>query len=112
MSQRVLTLRTDLSKLLEVISLSGVLAGDDRAANVLRVEVFDRGEPHELTGNITGVMILPNDTSLVVEGVANWNTAQIQLPQEAYALPGRLTFIIRETTTDSIKTIFFWHTNS
>ena len=104
MSQRVLTLRTDLSKLLEVISLPGVLAGDDRAANVLRVEVFDRGEPHELTGNITGVMILPNDTSLVVEGVANWNTAQIQLPQEAYALPGRLTFIIRETTTDSIKT--------
>ena len=101
MSQRVITLKTDLSKMLEVVSLPGVLAGDDRAANVIRVEVYDGSEPHELTGNITGTILLPNDTTFVVDGISNWHTAQIQLPQEAYVLPGRLSFCVSHPLVSS-----------
>lgn len=104
MAQRILTIETDLNKTLKVVQLPGIMASGDRYGDIIRVLAFRGKEPVTLTGTITGYVIdSAGNTFGGIVGTASGNGAQIQLPQEAYQLPGQIQIAIRETVGE-VKT--------
>lgn len=97
MSQRILTLKVDLSHPLVVHPIPGILGGGDCYADIIRVLVYQDGEPVQVTGTVTGYVMNQAGDTFTVSGAADGNGAQIQLPETAYELTGPITVAIRET---------------
>ena len=97
-------LKTDLSKPIQVRSLSGELFTFDNHGNVIGVEVYENGEPVTLTGTIAGYVIRPDGETVYIEGEKSGNRAKIVLPSTAYAYVGEITIIIRCVNGDE-KTV-------
>lgn len=97
-------LKTDLSKPIQVRSLSGELFTFDNHGNVIGVEVYENGEPVTLTGTIIGYVIRPDGDTVYIEGEKSGNRAKIVLPSAAYAYVGEVTIVIR-IVNDNEKTV-------
>lgn len=97
MAQFETWLRTDLKKPVQVTVLRGMVFSLDHEANRIGVEVLDGGQPAALSGAVTGYVIRDDgQTVTVTQGTGiQGNRAWMVLPQEAYAVPGRVSIVIK-----------------
>ena len=103
MSQRILTVSVDLSHPLVVHPIPGIMGGGDRYADIIRVLVYQNGEPVTLSGTVTGYVMNRAGDTFVIDGVCSGNGAQVQLIEEVYELPGPITIAVRLVNGD-VKT--------
>ena len=104
MAQFETWLNADLSELPRVQSLSGVMFSQDVMGNKVGVTVTNGGENYTITGTITGYVIRSDNSTVVIDGDSNENKAWIELNEQAYAIPGPISIMIRETVGD-VKTV-------
>lgn len=103
MSQRILTVSVDLSHPLVVHPIPGIMGGGDRYADIIRVLVYQNGEPVTLSGTVTGYVMNRAGDTFVIDGVCSGNGVQVQLIEEVYELPGPITIAVRLVNGD-VKT--------
>lgn len=104
MAQFETWLNADLSELPRVQSLSGVMFTQDVMGNLIGVAVKQDGEDYTITGTITGYVIRGDNSTVVIAGDSDSNKAWIELNEQAYAIPGPISIMIRETVGD-VKTV-------
>ena len=101
MAQFETWLKTDLTKLPSVQCIPGMVFTQDIAANLVGVEVYKDGVAQSITGTVTGYVIRDDGNTVAVAGDSDANKAWIELPYEAYAIPGNISIVIRETVGDT-----------
>ena len=92
-------LKCDLKKPVQVAQLSGNLFSADNGGNKITVEVMNNGEAAEITGNVTGYVIRPDNQTVVIEGTLSGNKASIVLPASAYVVVGQVSIVVKLGTT-------------
>ena len=89
--------------------LNMVLGEGDSNGNTFGVRVLMDGEPVALAGaSCIGYMIRSDGITLIIGGTVSGNTAQVTLPQAAYAQPGQFTLAIRVSgggVTDTMRIV-------
>lgn len=102
----------DLKNLVSVHHISGNMFSQDNKANKIGVRVFKDGEPVTLSGTISANVILPDNSTLLVEsGSISGNEASIVLPEDAYENPGMISIFIKLSSGSSVTTICAVTTN-
>lgn len=101
MAQFETWLKTDLTKLPSVQCIPGMVFTQDNAANLVGVEVYKDGVAQSITGTVTGYVIRDDGNTVAVAGDSDANKAWIELPYEAYAIPGNISIVIRESVGDT-----------
>ena len=91
----------DLKKPVQVQVLNGNVFSQDHNGNLVGVKVYDGGEPATLTGSVNAYCILPDGTTVPVDGTRQDNTAYFMVPQSALAVPGTIRIVIKLTETDA-----------
>ena len=95
----------DLMNPVKVQYVSGNVFSMDNLGNKVGVNVFRDGAPVSLTGTITGNVIRSDGGTVAVVGELNGNQAWITLPQAAYAVPGRISIVIKNTVSSAVTTL-------
>ena len=91
-------LKSDLKKPMRVVPLTGNLFSADNNGNLVGVEVFDNGQPAQLTGAVTGYVIRADGATVTVTGELDGNKASIVLPASAYIVVGQVSIVIKVGT--------------
>ena len=105
MAQFETWLKNDLKKPLKVEYLKGNIFSQDNQGNLVGVEVFDNGEPAELTGTVSANVIRLDGATVAVSGTRDGNKCYVVLPQSAYAVPGIVSIIIKLTNSSVVTTV-------
>lgn len=95
----------EITKAVNVRPLGGVVFSQDNKGNLVGVNVFKNGEAQNLSGTVTGFCILQNGASVSVSGTISGNRAYIVIPESAYAVPGQIHIIIKNTDGGSTTTL-------
>ena len=95
----------DLLEAVKVRYLDGVVFSMDNLGNRVGVNVYSGGEPATLSGTISGNVIRADGATVAVVGESSGSQAWIDLPQAAYAVPGPISIIIKETVSSAITTL-------
>lgn len=95
----------DLKKPVAVHNLCGNFFNADNKGNLVGVRVFDDGTPVNLTGNAVGYCILANGASVPVTGSISGNRLWIIMPDTAYAVPGTINIILKNTNITEATTL-------
>lgn len=99
MTQIETWLKTDLQQVVRVQTLDGNLFTADNGANRIGVIVTKGGKPVDVTGNIWGYLIMPDEGTLVIEGDSSENKAWVDLPKSAYTKTGPFSLVIKDGET-------------
>lgn len=91
--------RVDLSKAAMTEWVGSSFFTNDNLSNIIGVELYDGMDPVDVPGTIQGIIILPNDGTITVNGSRTGNKAWIELPDTALALEGMVTITIRATVS-------------
>lgn len=97
--------RVDLSKKAMTEWVGNSFFTNDNLGNIVGVELYDGMDPVDVPGTIQGIIILPNDGTITVNGSRTGNKAWIELPSTALALEGMITITIRATVSDRKVTL-------
>lgn len=97
--------RADLSKKAMTEWVGSSFFTNDNLSNIIGVELYDGMDPVDVPGTIQGIIILPNDGTITVNGSRTGNKAWIELPSTALALDGMITITIRATISDRKVTL-------
>ena len=100
-----LWMRTDTAGLPAVKTDPGRFFTLDDGADLLGVEVFENGQPLTISGTIKAWIIRSDGTSIKADGEKDGNKAWIVLPEEAYAVPGKLEVFLKIHNGDDITTL-------
>ena len=96
----------DLKTLVRVNHISGNMFSQDNRANKIVVKIFRDGEPVTLSGTLSANVILPDNSTLLIEsGTISGNEASIVLPEEAYDYPGMISIFLKLSSGSSVITI-------
>ena len=98
-------LETDLMQPVDVVTLRGVLFAQDDMGNRIGVTVKDGGQEVTLAGDVTGYAIRADGATVAIEGYKDGNRAWIDLPEQAYAIVGDLSIVIRIDTGEAVLTL-------
>jgi len=94
----------DLMKPVQVQYVNGNVFSQDNMGNRIGVKLYKDGVAHGSEGTISASVIRADGATLAVTGSSSGNTAWVDLPQAAYAVPGLLTIVIKSTTVSSAVT--------
>lgn len=97
--------RCDLTKPIKVEYLDGNIFTMDNGGNTINVYCYEGEEPATLGGSVSANVIRPDGTTVPVSGAIDGNKAYVTLQQEAYAVPGHVTIIIKVTQGTTVTTI-------
>lgn len=96
----------DLQNAVKVQYLDGNIFSQDNQGNVINVTVLDGGEPATLSGTISANIIRADGgTVAATGGTITDNVASITLPAAAYAIPGVVSIVIKNTVSSVVTTI-------
>lgn len=95
----------DLNKAVKVHYLDGNVFSADVQGNKVGVNVYRNGSAETLTGTISGNVIRPDGTTVAISGSSSGNQAWVVLPQAAYAIPGVISIIIKNTVSSVVTTL-------
>lgn len=95
----------DLKKAVKVHYLDGNVFSQDNNGNTIGIEVFDDGEPADLSGTVAASIIRADGTTVAAAGSLSGNKVSVTLPQAAYAVPGVLSVVIKLTSGSNVTTI-------
>ena len=78
----------------------------DANGNRYGVRLFKDKTPEVITGKTcVGYFIRPDGITLIINGAVNENTAYVELPAAAYAIPGSFTLTIKIASSDFVETV-------
>ena len=95
----------DLTKAVKVQYLDGNVFSADNQGNKVGVRVFQNGEAASLSGTISANIIRADGATVTQSGSFSGNEASVILPQSAYAVPGVISIIIKNTVSSVITTL-------
>ena len=95
----------DLMKPVQVQYVNGNVFSQDNMGNRIGVKLYKDGVAHGSEGTISASVIRADGATLAVTGSSSGNTAWVDLPQAAYAVPGLLTIVIKSTVSSAVTTI-------
>ena len=95
----------DITKPVVVRYLDGNVFSQDSSANRIGVNLYENGEPYSITGTISANIIRSDGVTVPATGSFASNHAWVNLPQAAYAVPGVISIIIKETNDGVITTL-------
>ena len=95
MAQRETWLQTDLKKPAQVQPLRGVMFSQDNQGDLVGVNVYDNGQPAQISGTVLGYIIKDNGETVSVTGTLQENRAWIVLPANAYDVVGMIHIAIQ-----------------
>lgn len=98
-------LNQDLQEAVHVRYLDGNVFSMDNNGNKIGVNVFSGGEPVTLSGSISANVIRSDGATVVVSGESSENSAWVVLPQAAYAVPGVISVVIKNTVSSDVTTL-------
>lgn len=98
-------LTADLDALPQVIPLADEAFSRDAMANLLGVRVYKGGAPVTVPGTVKGYVILPDGSTITVDGGKRDNEAWVILPGSIYAIPGKISVYIKSVDGDSVITL-------
>ena len=99
----------DLSKPVQAQALKGNVFSLDNLGSRLSVLIYDNGEPAIISGSITANCILPDGSTVNVNGVltseGDGSKAYVDVPQSCLLIPGILKIAIKCTSSSVITTL-------
>lgn len=95
----------DIKQPVCVRHLGGNVFNADNMGNRIGVRMFNNKTPVNLTGNVTAYCVLASGISVPVAGTVSGNSAYIDLPNAAYAVPGTINIIIKNVNGSTVTTI-------
>ena len=95
----------DINNAVKVHYIDGNVFSQDNEGNVVGVRVFDGTDPVTLSGTISANVIRGDGATVAVSGTVSGNEASVVLPQAAYAVPGLISIIIKETDGTQVTTL-------
>lgn len=95
----------DLKQAVQVQYINGNVFSQDNEGNKIGVCVYSDGEEATVTGSISGNVIRSDGATVAVEGSSSGNQAWVVLPQAAYAVPGVISVIIKQTVSSAVTTL-------
>ena len=98
-------LNQDLQEAVHVRYLDGNVFSMDNNGNKVGVNVFSGGEPVTLSGSISANVIRSDGATVTVSGESSGNSAWVVLPQAAYAVPGVISVVIKNTVSSDVTTM-------
>lgn len=98
-------METDLKKMPCVQQLPGRFFSQDEDANKIGVILTDGGEAVEISGSVVASVVRGNGTTLTVSGDSDSNRAWVVLPDDAYAVIGKIGIFIKLETATEVTTI-------
>lgn len=104
MAQFETWLKSDLQEPVRIVTVHGNVFTQDNMANRIGVEVTDGGEAATLSGSVLGYIIRADESTVVQTGSLSGNRAWVDLPENAYAVPGQIQVAIRLVAGD-VKTV-------
>ena len=99
MAQFETWLRSDLSKMINVVNLNGVMFSADNGGNKIGVIVTDKGQSVTLTGGVVAYIIREDGQTVIQNGSISGNRAYVVLPASAYTVIGRISIVIKLDNT-------------
>ena len=105
MAQIETWLKCDLKHAVKVHKLPGDLFYHDNQANLIGVEVFDNGVPASVSGTVTAKIIRDDNSTITATGSASGNRVSVILPADAYAVPGKVSIVIKLTASGVVTTV-------
>ena len=109
MAQRETWLQTDLMKPAQVQVLRGVMFSQDNQGDLVGINVYDNGQPAQLSGTVLGYIVKDNGDTVTITGTLQENRAWIVLPANAYDVVGMIHIAIQlkanSTQTSPILTL-------
>lgn len=96
----------DVKQPVKVRYLDGNIFSQDNNGNRVGVYLYDRETPVNVSGTVSANIIRSDGATVVGTGASNGNAAYIDLPSSAYAVPGVVSIIIKETSGSVITTLF------
>ena len=100
-----INLRCDMNSPVKMQYLDGSMFTYDNGGNTINVDVFDKGVPVTITGDVTANVIRADGGTVVVTGDKSSNRAFVILPQAAYNVPGAVTIVIKVAENSTVMTI-------
>lgn len=95
----------DLNKDTELKSIANWVAGDN-VAHTIEMTVMSDGSPADLTGVVcVGAVILPDESHIDLRGTISGNKCTIPIPEQAYAMFGRIAVVVRLSTETELRTV-------
>ena len=98
MAQFETWLHSDLKEPVKVEKLPGSLFSADNSGNLIGVEIFDNGEPANISGGVQGYAIRADGKTVMINGTLDRNKASIVLPASAYIAVGPISIVIKVGT--------------
>lgn len=98
-----ITIACELTKAVRVQTPCEILYSTD--TNNIIVNVFKNAAPENISGTVTAYMILPDGSTITETGTISWNTATVELPSEAYDIPGIVSVAVKLSSSGMITTI-------
>lgn len=95
----------DLMSPVPVHHLHGNVFSQDNQGNLIGVNVFENGEPVELSGTVTAYVIRSDGATVSVTGNVSGNTCTVILSEECYAVEGVISIAIKLTGGGSRTTL-------
>ena len=107
MAQIITNVSCYLDEAVQVHYINGNVFTQDNMANKINVVVYDTrdGSAANLSGTISASVIRADGTTVAVSGSYSGNVASITLPQAAYAIPGTISIVIKDTVSSTVTTI-------
>ena len=98
-------IKTDLKQLPKVEKLAGVMFTQDSRADRIGAQVYDNGEPAVISGTIRANIVRADGVTLSANGEIAGNRASVVLPDEAYAVPGKIGVFVKLINGTTVATL-------
>lgn len=95
----------DVKQPVKVRYLDGNVFSQDNKGNRVGVYLYDRETPVNVSGTVSASIIRADGSTVAGTGASSANAAYIDLPSAAYAVPGAISIIIKETSGSVITTL-------
>lgn len=98
--------RVDIEEALCKSIIGKILAEGDAFAHRFGASIYRKKAEIDLSGHaVTGYFIRPDESTIVIEGVADGNLAYVDLPQACYAQPGLCSLAIKVSGPKVVQTV-------
>lgn len=98
-------LKTDLKKLPVVQRMAGVVFTQDSGADRIGYAVYDDGEPAVISGTVRANIVRADGVTISADGEISGNYASVVLPDEAYAIPGKIGVFVKLINGTTVATL-------
>lgn len=105
------TYKVDISKPVHPTPLEPMLVCQDNQANRLAFELYSLDIPFSPGGSCVGLVKRADGAGVPITGVVSNNLLYIDLPQEAYAIEGPVTVVVRSVAGNAKTAIFYGYGN-